>query len=70
MAVGVLKGENVIACGEGVEVGLVFQVALGHVAVERLAAALIGEKQIFRQGVGFVPGIRSILVRTSALFKS
>ena len=48
MAVGVLKGENVIACGEGVEVGLVFQVALGHVAVERLAAALIGEKQIFR----------------------
>src|SRR5580704_10091721 len=68
MAVCVFEGQYVVALGKRVEVCVVFEVLLGHVAVESLAAALICEEQIFWQSVGFVPGKGGVLVWAGTLF--
>src|SRR5579863_3773109 len=68
MTVGVFEGQHVVAFGEGIEVGVVFEVLLGNVAIESLAAALIGEKEVFGQSVGFVPGVGRISVWAGTLF--
>ena len=61
MAIGVFEGQHVVAFRKRTEVGIILEILLGHVAIESVAAALIREKQIFRQRVALVPGIRSVL---------
>ena len=67
VAVGVFEGKHVVALRKRAKVGVVLQIALGHVAVERLAAALVGEKKIFGESVRLVPGVRRVLVGARAL---
>src|SRR4051794_4420370 len=55
MAVRVFEGKDIVALRERAKVGIVLQIAFGHIAVERLAAALVGEEKIFRESVRLVP---------------
>src|SRR6202034_3526731 len=68
VAIGVFEGQNVVAFRERIEVRVILQILLGHVAIEGFAAALIGEKEIFRQSVGFVPGVGRVFVGAGTLF--
>ena len=68
VTVRVLEGEHVVAFRERIEVGVVFKILFCHIAIERFAAALIGEKKIFRQSVRLIPCVRGVLVWPRALF--
>ncbi len=67
MAVGVLAGENILTCGEGIEVPVVGQELDGEVMVALAGAAFGGDEGVFAEGVGFIPAKRFIAVRSSVL---
>ena len=69
MAVSVFAGKNILIFGQRTEI-ILLDKAHRQIAISRVAAALIGKKEIFRQRVGFVPGVGNILVRTCALFRA
>ena len=62
VAVGVLAGQNVVAFGERVEVGVVLKEAAGELAVAVACSACVGEVEVFGQRVGFVPGVGDVWV--------
>src|SRR5215831_2225536 len=62
VTVSVFEWENVVSLGKRVEVGIVFKIFFRHIAVERISTALVGEKEVFRQSVGFVPSIGSVFM--------
>ena len=62
------EGEYVVSFRKRTKVRVVFKELLGHVAVKRLATALVGEEKILGESVGFVPGEGRVFVRTRALF--
>ena len=62
VAVGVRAGEHVDVFGERIEVGVVFEEALGELAIAWACAALVGEVEVFGEGVGLVPGPGDVFV--------
>ena len=68
MAVCVFEGQHVVAFGKRIEVSIILKIFLRHVAVKSIAAALIGEEEIFWQSVGLVPGKGGVFVWAGTLF--
>src|SRR5580704_18737264 len=68
VTVGVFERQDVVALGKRAEICVVLKKPRSHITIEGVAAALIGEKQIFGQRIGFVPGIGRILMRARTLF--
>ena len=62
MAVGVLAGEDVFVQGERAEVGVVLKEALGELAIAGAGSPLVGEVEVFGEGVGLVPCPGDVLV--------
>ena len=56
IAVGVAAGEHVLIARERIEPGLVVEILQAEIVVAPAGAALRGEEQVFRHGVGLVPG--------------
>src|SRR5208282_5455370 len=67
VAVGMLAREYVDSFRQWIEVSVVFEETRGHLAIENLPTALIGEEEIFGQSVALIPCIRLIFVGTSTL---
>ena len=68
MAVSMFAWQNIFAFSKRTKIVLLNK-ADRQIAVLRLPAALICKKEVFRKGVGFVPGIGDALVWTSALLR-
>src|SRR5215469_17909376 len=51
-------------------VGVLREESDGQVAIERLSTTLIGEEKVLGQGIGFVPSIGGVFVRTCTLFRA
>src|SRR5579863_2312065 len=59
-------GQSVVVLGQRIVV-LVVDEALGQIEIAFVAAAFIGEKKVFRQRIGFIPGKGDALVRAGFL---
>ena len=67
VAISVFKGKHIVALRKRIEIGIVLEVLLRHVPIKGLATALVGQEKILRKGVGFVPCVGRIFVRTRTL---
>ena len=70
MTVGVLEGKYIVALRQRIEIGVIFEELLSHVAIKRLAAALVSKEQILRQSIGFIPCVGRVLMRAGAHFRA
>src|SRR5215469_14047031 len=68
MAIGVFERQNVVALGQRVEIGVIFQILFRHLPIEDISAALVSKEQVLGQSVGLVPSVGSIFVRPGPLF--
>src|SRR5579871_6917730 len=62
VAVGMLTGENVSVFGQCVKVRVVLQEALCELSISCTCTALVGEVEVFRQSIAFIPGEGDVLV--------
>src|ERR1700733_3450262 len=67
MTVSMFSGKDVFPFRQRTKV-VFFNEADSQIAVAGVPAALVCQKEVFRKGVGFVPGISNALMGTSPLF--
>src|ERR1700722_4340036 len=66
VAVGMFTRQNVLALREWVKI-IVLDEPDCEIAIARISAALVGEEEIFRESVGFIPSEGDFFMRTGTL---